>query len=127
MIIRSIAIVVFTITSAAAFGGDAPALTPVQRTFFESKIRPLLAERCYKCHSSETGKIKGGLALDTREGLLHGGENGATVVPGNPAASRLITAIVYTDPDLQMPPKGEKLTDQQIADLTEWVKMGAPD
>ncbi len=98
-----------------------------QAEFFESKIRPILTENCYKCHSAEKGKAKGDLTLDTREGLLKGGENGKVVVPGDPAKSPLVTAITYLDKDLQMPPKGEKLTDPQIALLTEWVKMGAPD
>lgn len=101
--------------------------TKEQAAFFESKIRPILAESCYKCHSLEQGKVKGGLALDTKEALLKGGDNGPIVVPGDPDKSSLITAVRYEDADLQMPPKGEKLKDEQIAALVEWVKMGAPD
>src|SRR3954454_860121 len=101
--------------------------TPEQAQFFEGKIRPILADKCYKCHSAETGKSKGGLTLDTREGLLKGGESGPGIKPGNPDSSVLIKAVLYTDKDLQMPPKGEKLSDKEIADLTSWVKMGAPD
>ncbi|MDB6154733.1 MAG: hypothetical protein JWL90_3186, partial [Chthoniobacteraceae bacterium] len=103
------------------------ALPKEQVEFFEKKIRPILAESCYKCHSTESGKSKGGLLLDNREVTLKGGENGAAVKPGDPANSLLITAVNYKDKDLQMPPKGEKLSDAQIADLTTWVKMGAPD
>ena len=66
-------------------------------------------------------------SLDTREGLLKGGDNGPALIPGNPAKSKLIVAINYNDADLQMPPKGEKLNPNEIADLTTWVKMGAPD
>ncbi|MEO7318443.1 MAG: DUF1549 domain-containing protein, partial [Chthoniobacteraceae bacterium] len=95
--------------------------------FFENKIRPILKENCYKCHSLEAGKAKGGLTLDTRDGWEKGGENGAAMEPGKIETSLLLKAISYEDPDLQMPPKGEKLTPQQIADLTQWVKMGAPD
>ncbi len=95
--------------------------------FFETKIRPLLVDKCYKCHSKEADKIRGGLLLDTREAILHGGNTGPSVVPGKPDESLLIQAIRYKDEDLQMPPKGEKLTDQQIADLTEWVRRGMPD
>ncbi|HEX2852846.1 MAG TPA: PSD1 and planctomycete cytochrome C domain-containing protein [Opitutaceae bacterium] len=102
-------------------------ISPSDLQFFESKIRPILVENCYKCHSREADKVKGGLLLDTREGLLAGGSSGSTIVPGKPDESVLIQAIRYTDPDLQMPPKGEKLSDRQIADLTEWVKRGAPD
>ncbi len=101
--------------------------TKEQLAFFEAKVRPLLAETCYKCHSVHEGKAKGGLTLDTREGWAKGGDTGPAIVPGDPDKSLLITAIGYHDADLQMPPKGEKLTDQQIADLTTWVKMGAPD
>ena len=101
-------------------------LTPAQLDFFENKIRPVLADRCYKCHSPLAEKVKGGLVLDTREGLLKGGESGPALVPGDPETSLLIKAIRYTDPDLQMP-KDKKLEDEQIANLTAWVKMGAPD
>jgi len=111
-------------TPAAA---KAPALTAEQTQFFETKVRPVLAANCYRCHSAEENKAKGGLTLDTREALLKGGENGAVLVPGDPEKSKLIKAISYTDEDLQMPPKGEKLSPEAIADLTTWVKMGAPD
>jgi mono/diheme cytochrome c family protein len=102
-------------------------LTPEQTAFFESKVRPILSSACYKCHSVEQGKSKGKLTLDTREGTLKGGENGAVITPGKPDDSPLITAVKYLDKDLQMPPKGEKLKPDQIAALVEWVKMGAPD
>ena len=105
----------------------APTLTADQSAFFENKIRPILASQCLKCHSAAEGKVKGGLALDTREGVLKGGDSGPAVIPGNPDKSPLIRAVRYTDPNLQMPPKGEKLTDAQVADLVAWVKMGAPD
>jgi cytochrome c553 len=101
-------------------------LTPAQQEFFESKIRPILADNCYKCHSAQAAKVKGGLLLDTRDGVLKGGDTGPAIVPGNPDASLLIKAVRYTDSDLQMP-KNKKLDDDQIADLTTWVKMGAPD
>ncbi len=102
-------------------------LTPAQTTFFESKIRPVLVNNCYKCHSQESPKAKGGLYVDTKNGLLSGGEGGPAVVPGDPEKSLLIKAVRYTDADLQMPPKGKKLADNEIADLEAWVRMGAPD
>ncbi|MDB5328997.1 MAG: hypothetical protein JWP03_148, partial [Phycisphaerales bacterium] len=102
------------------------ALTPEQSQFFEAKVRPILTQNCYKCHSLEAGKSKGQLVLDSREGWQKGGEHGPVIVPGDAAASKLVGAVGWSDPDLQMPPK-EKLSDQQIADLTAWVKMGAPD
>ncbi|MEY2428582.1 MAG: hypothetical protein QOJ40_1467, partial [Verrucomicrobiota bacterium] len=97
--------------------------------FFERKIRPLLAERCYACHSAEAEKLKGGLLLDTKEGMLKGGESGKpAIIPGNAEASLLIEAIRYKNEDLQMPPpKKGRLREDQITDLTAWVNMGAPD
>ena len=94
--------------------------------FFEKQIRPILVEQCYRCHSATSEKIKGGLTLDTKTGMDKGGDNGPVLVPGDPEHSKLVTAVRWSDPDLQMPPK-KKLTDQQIADLAAWVKMGAPD
>ncbi|GDX09968.1 hypothetical protein LBMAG57_17400 [Verrucomicrobiota bacterium] len=94
--------------------------------FFESRIRPILVERCYECHSADK-KQKGNLLLDSREGTLKGGDTAPAVVPGDPEKSLLIKAVRYTDKDLRMPPKDKKLTDAQIADLVAWVKMGAPD
>jgi hypothetical protein len=101
--------------------------TKEQLAFFESKVRPILADRCYSCHSLEQGKSKGGLTLDTKPGWEKGGDDGPVIKPGDAEASLLVKAIGYEDPDLQMPPKGEKLSDADIATLTEWVKMGAPD
>lgn len=103
--------------------------TASELEFFESKIRPVLAENCYECHSEEADKIKGELALDTREGLRRGGVSGPGVVPFKPDHSLLIEAVRYHDDEIAMPPKnrGGKLPDTVIADLEEWVKMGAPD
>ena len=97
--------------------------------FFEKKIRPVLAERCYQCHSSEaarTGMLMGKLQLDTREGVQQGGSRGPGIVPGQPDQSMLIEALKYTDRNLQMPPGG-KLPDSVIADFVQWVALGAPD
>jgi hypothetical protein len=90
---------------------------------FEKKVRPILVEKCFKCHSHI--KKRGSLSLEGRSAILTGGDNGPAIVPGDPDKSRLIEAISYTNVDLQMPPKG-KLPDVAIRDLTEWVKMGAP-
>ncbi len=104
----------------------APDLSPEQIEFFEKRVRPVLVERCYSCHSEQAKKLKGGLYLDTRERTLKGGDSGPALLPGKPDESRLIKAVRYADEDLQMPPK-EKLPAEQIADLEAWVKMGAPD
>jgi mono/diheme cytochrome c family protein len=101
--------------------------TPAQLQFFENRIRPVLAENCYKCHSDQAEKIKGGLLLDGRDSVLKGGDTGPAIVPGDPEHSLLIKAVRYKDPDLQMPPKGKQLPEKTIADLVTWVKMGAPD
>ena len=92
--------------------------------FFEKKVRPILSDHCYKCHSHSADKIKGGLVLDSADGALTGGDTGPAVVPGDLAKSLLITAITYADEDLQMPPKGKKLTDEQIGILQELGKAG---
>jgi hypothetical protein len=94
--------------------------------FFESRIRPVLSTRCYACHSSKLAAPKGELALDTKSGLLKGGKLGPAIVPGNPAESRLLQALRYTDPHLQMPPTG-KLADRVIADFEQWIADGAHD
>jgi hypothetical protein len=105
----------------------AAAASPADAQFFETRIRPVLADRCYKCHSREADKIRGGLMLDTREGMLHGGDTGPAIVPGKPEDSLLLDAIGYKDQDLQMPPKGDRLTDGQVADFAEWIRRGAFD
>jgi hypothetical protein len=104
--------------------GAAP--TKAQLEFFENRVRPVLVDRCYSCHSTQAEKVKGGLLLDSREAVLKGGDSGPAIVPGDPERSLLVKAIRHTD-DLQMPPKAEKLSEQQISDLVAWVKMGAPD
>ncbi|MFO0985268.1 MAG: PSD1 and planctomycete cytochrome C domain-containing protein [Planctomycetota bacterium] len=94
--------------------------------FFEQRIRPLLSQRCYPCHSVESGKHKGGLLLDSKNGWATGGESGPALVPGDVEASRLIKAVRYTDPDLKMPPTG-RLGEAEVQSLEAWVTMGAPD
>ncbi|MCY2948530.1 MAG: DUF1549 domain-containing protein, partial [Planctomycetota bacterium] len=96
--------------------------------FFETRIRPLLVEKCIKCHSEEArtqGKLRGGLLLDSRPGWAKGGDSGPAIIAGKPDASTLINCLTHTG-EIKMPPAG-KLSDQQIADLKEWVRRGAPD
>ena len=99
--------------------------TAANLAFFESKIRPLLAEHCYSCHSSKAERLRGGLHVDSLEGLLKGGDSGPAIVPGDAENSLLIKAVRYTNPDLQMPPKNKKLADHQIADLAKWIHSRA--
>ena len=98
---------------------------PAQVAFFEAKVRPVLAESCYKCHSAKSEKLKGKLRLDSRDAILKGGDSGPAVVPGDPEKSRLIEAVRYGDEDTAMPPKG-RLPASAVKDLETWVKMGAP-
>src|SRR5262245_47400759 len=99
-----------------------PTVTPEQEAFFEKKVRPLLTARCFECHSEK--KQEGGLRLDSRGALLTGNDAGPAVVAGKPEESRLVEVIGYQD-TIRMPPR-QKLSDDEIATLTEWVKIGAP-
>lgn len=93
--------------------------------FFEKRIRPVLVARCYDCHSVSADKVKGGLLLDSRASMLKGGDTGPAIMAGDATKSLLIQAVRWSDKDLEMPPK-KKLSDAEIAELTTWVKMGAP-
>jgi hypothetical protein len=104
----------------------AVAQQPVTNEFFEAKIRPVLAARCYACHNSTMKEPKGYLTLDSKAGMIKGGTLGPALVPGNPAGSKIIHALKYGDPHLQMPPSG-KLPDAVIADFEAWIAGGAPD
>ncbi len=97
--------------------------------FFESKIRPVLIESCYPCHSTESGKAKAGLLVDSAPALLQGGDRGPAILPGNANESWLVKAITYSDPDLQMPPAshGGQLPQPTIENLITWINQGAPD
>jgi len=92
-----------------------------QLTFFEEEVRPLLANRCIKCHGES--KQEGELRLDTYDALLKGGESGEAIIPGEPESSLLIEAIQYES--LEMPPS-RQLNEKEIATLTRWIKLGAP-
>ena len=126
----TVAGLVFSSAGVARAADDKP--NPEGVKLFEAKIRPILAENCVGCHGPD--KQKGKLRLDSREGLLKGGMDEDKVVkviePGNPDKSMIIEAINYKNEDIQMPPpkkkKDRKLTDEQIKDMTEWVKLGAP-
>jgi len=112
----------------AAVSVPAAELTRAQSDFFENKVRPILANHCYECHSPTKGKVKGGLELDWKGGWEDGGDSGeAVIMPGDPDGSLLIKAVRYTDADLRMPPKDKTLSVEQIAALETWVKQGAPD
>lgn len=125
-----IPIVVFVATFSAHAAEPANAeLDSGALDFFEKKIRPVLIDQCYECHSEQAkadGKLKGGLLLDSRQGAQVGGDSGPSVVPKKLDESLIIEAIRYGDDSYQMPPAG-KLPDVVIADFEKWVSMGAPD
>ncbi|MCE9533413.1 MAG: PSD1 and planctomycete cytochrome C domain-containing protein, partial [Planctomycetes bacterium] len=135
----SLVVLLSAIASDLAWGAEKPEKQPAEKAteaakpdakgieFFEAKIRPILANHCYKCHSVQAGKAEGSLQVDSREAIRTGGDRGAAVVPGDPDASLLLTAIRHTDSDLQMPPKKDKLSEAIIKDFESWIRMGAPD
>lgn len=104
----------------------AKAPTEDQLEFFEKRIRPVLATHCYECHSADASEISGGLLLDSRAGIIKGGDNGPIIAPGDPAASLLIQAVKHSENAPTMPPES-RLKEEEIADLVSWVKEGAPD
>ncbi|MBV8879979.1 MAG: PSD1 domain-containing protein [Planctomycetaceae bacterium] len=125
---------VLGLLSLGAFAGEqekkpAPQADAEGVEFFETKIRPVLADKCFSCHSADARKVKGGLRLDTKEGILKGGESGAaSVVPGDPDHSLLLKAIRYgKDDELKMPPKGPPLAPEILKDFETWIRRGAPD
>ncbi len=109
---------------AFSFVSAAETFPPDQIEFFEKNIRPVLAERCYECHSAH--KHQNGLRLDSRAAILHGSEYGKVVESGNPSASKLIKAINHAGGVEAMPKKGDKLPAPQIAAFEKWIALGLP-
>ena len=94
--------------------------------YFEKHVRPLLIERCLKCHSEGSENIGGNLLLDSRNGWMRGGDLGKAIKPGDPKNSLLFQAISHSNDDLEMPPDG-RLSNHEISILEKWIDMGAPD
>lgn len=113
----------FALSATCLSAAEVKKPTQKQIQFFESKIRPLFIKHCYDCHGPD--EQESDLRMDSFQGIVKGGKAGSLVVPGKPEQSLLITAVLYQTPDLQMPPD-EKLSKQEINDLTNWVKIGAP-
>ena len=104
-----------------------PTMTAEEEQFFENKIRPVLVKHCYECHSDsalKANRLKGGLHVDSREGLRRGGDSGPAIVPKDREKSLLLRALKYES--LQMPPQG-KLSAEVIADFEHWIALGAVD
>ncbi|HUP78332.1 MAG TPA: PSD1 and planctomycete cytochrome C domain-containing protein [Pirellula sp.] len=112
------------LTGAMAFGQAEQALSTENVQFFEAKIRPVLVEHCYRCHSADGQGIRGGLSVENKDAMLAGGESGPAIVPGNLAESNLWSAINYID--FKMPPKNP-LPRAVIEDFRKWIEMGATD
>jgi mono/diheme cytochrome c family protein len=113
----------------AAAGGlalQAAAWSPEQLEHFEKRVRPVLLEHCHACHGAASPKVKARLRLDARAAILAGGDSGPAAVSGDPEASLLVRAVRFADPDLQMPPRGKRLSERQVADLERWVSDGLP-
>ncbi|MDE2127613.1 MAG: PSD1 domain-containing protein [Armatimonadetes bacterium] len=117
-----IALAALVTSVSAAAPQTPPSATPQQARFFESQIRPVLIDHCLMCHGAQ--QQQSGLRLDSREAILKGGARGPEIGSGSPGSCRLIQAVLYTGA-LKMPPAG-KLKPNEIAALTEWVRMGAP-
>lgn len=121
--IRRIVSISILLIAAGVASGQTPPRDAASVEFFEKKVRPILANNCYNCHSANTNS-RGGLRVDDRNGMIHGGGRGPAIMPGDPEKSLLIHAVRHTDKKLTMPPK-KHLTDEEIADLTKWIKDGA--
>jgi Protein of unknown function (DUF1549)/Protein of unknown function (DUF1553)/Planctomycete cytochrome C len=106
-------------------GQQRGALDPKGIEFFENKIRPLLSKYCYECHSTQSKKVRGKLLVDSKQGMLRGGLSGLVIMPGNSAASELIKRVSSTDKDLRMPPRGDRLSKEEIILLSQWIDAGA--
>ncbi len=108
------------------YDGFNTSISDEELAFFEKRIRPLLANKCYECHSADSKELQGELLVDSRATLRRGGAKGPAVIPSDVEHSLLIKAVRYDDSDMQMPPD-EKLSEAEISDLEEWIRMGAPD
>jgi hypothetical protein len=110
----------------AALGFFSPLLgqspPPEHAEFFEKRIRPILAARCQSCHNPKAGTA--GLDLTSSSGLRKGADSGPVIVPGDVEKSRLLQVVGYQE-RIKMPPTG-KLPDNELEQLSEWVKIGAP-
>ncbi len=105
---------------------SARTLPPADMAFFESNVRPILVDNCYKCHSAEGDKIRGGFRIDSQPGMLRGGESGPSIEPGDALSSRLVQ-MIQRHPDFEAMPPKSKLDPNEIETLIAWIDRGAPD
>lgn len=116
-----VGILAFVLSNARA----EPKISASDRAFFETKVRPVLVEHCFECHSASSEKIGGKLLLDHRDGIHQGGESGPAVIGTDPEKSLLMDALLWKD-DLEMPPE-EPLSEAVIQDFATWIEKGTPD
>ena len=114
-----ILVTLVTLTSVSSMADE-------RQKLFEEQIRPVLAKRCYSCHSRKAGKQEGGLLLDSRAAIRRGGDQGPAVVPGKPRESLLLLAVSYQNEDLQMPPD-RALPEETVRAFRDWIAGGAWD
>jgi len=123
--LRAVAFIPALIVASTLAKAEPPAAAePGKIEFFERKIRPIFANHCFACHSAETNS-KGGLRVDDRNGLLTGGNTGPAIVPGQPDKSNVLKRVADKNEKKRMPIEGKHLTEEQVADLTTWIKDGA--
>ena len=123
LLLRRASIVLFALLQWSLPSNAQESFTPEQLDFFENRIRPILVEHCYECHSADSKSIQAKLRLDGREFAIQGGDSGGALVPGKPHESLLVAAVSWKG--IEMPPD-RRLKDEQIADIIRWVEMGAP-
>jgi Protein of unknown function (DUF1553)/Protein of unknown function (DUF1549)/Planctomycete cytochrome C len=121
---RHVILILFATVVLKHASADELVISPADVQFFETRIRPVLAEHCYECHAADSEEVGGKLLLDSRDELLKGGEAGAALVPGQPDESLIIQALRFDG--VEMPPE-EPLPEEIISDFVEWIKRGAPD
>ena len=125
-LLTTLSLLSFVIVAPALRAGET--ISPDHLDFFEKKIRPVLVEHCYSCHSAESKELKGGLRLDLKEGWITGGESGSpAIIPGKPNESSFILSVRHEGDSSAMPPDRPKLAENIVADLVKWVTIGAPD
>ena len=125
--LRNVVLCLFASCVGYATAAEPSSKNDVQTAFFEAKIRPILVEHCYRCHSAESGKSESGLRSRFAQTIRQGGDRGSAVVPGDPDASILLSAISHADSDLKMPPKMDRLPESVIDDFRTWIQDGAID
>jgi mono/diheme cytochrome c family protein len=116
--------IAYSAFTASAQCDEAPQLPPVakRKVDFKLDIQPLFQKRCYECHGAS--KQEAGLRLDRRDDALNGGDSGPTFVSGKSSESRMVKYVAAVDPDVVMPPKGDRLSDEEIGLLRAWIDQG---